>query len=62
MCVCLGGISFALLTTDHKNTKGSKDEMKKRGGGITATTGVAEHRGVRKRGLGWEESWEFCLD
>lgn len=32
MCVCGGGflgggISFALLTTDHKNTKGSKDEM-----------------------------------
>lgn len=28
-----GGISFALLTTDHKNTKGSKDEMEKKGGG-----------------------------
>lgn len=39
--MCVGffwgwGISFALLTTDHKNTKGSKDKM---GGGITATSG-----------------------
>lgn len=46
-----GGISFALLTTDHKNTKGSKDEM---GRGITATPGVAEHGGVSRRGVGWE--------
>lgn len=43
-----GGLSFALLTTDHKNTKGSKDEM----GGITATSGGAEHRGASRRGVG----------
>lgn len=32
MCFEEGGISFALLTTDHKNAKRSKDEMEGRGG------------------------------
>lgn len=32
-----GGISFALLTTDHKNRKGSKDEM----GGLLPLQGRA---------------------
>lgn len=47
------GISFALLTTDHKNTKGSKDKM---GGGDYChfRSGVAEHGRVSKRGVGWE--------
>lgn len=54
MCVWVlfflrGGLSFALLTKDHKNTKGSKDEM---GRGITATPGRAEHGGASRRGVG----------
>ena len=51
-----GGIRFALLRTgqDHKNTKGSKDEM----GGITEE---GRKTGQRGRGVGWE-TWGSCLD
>lgn len=47
-------ISFALVKTDHKNRKGRNDEMKKREGGISATSEVEEHGGVSERGVGWE--------
>lgn len=49
-------ISFALVTTDHKNTNGRKEEMKKkiRGGRISATSGMTEHGEVREKGVGWE--------
>lgn len=50
-----GEISFALVTTDHKNTKRRKEEMKKRRGGrISATSGLTKHGGEREKGVGWE--------
>lgn len=50
-----GEISFAPVTTDHKNTKGRKEEKEKREGGrISATSGMTEHGGVRERGVGRE--------
>lgn len=48
-------ISFGPVTTDHKNTKGRKEEMKRREEGrISATSGMTEHGWVRERGVGWE--------
>lgn len=50
-----GGISFALVTTHHKNTKRRKKQMKKsREGRISATPGMTEHGGVREKWVGWE--------
>lgn len=48
-------ISFAPVTTDHKNTEGrEEDEKKREGGRISATSGMTEHGGARERGVGWE--------
>lgn len=59
-----GKISFALVKTDHKNRKGRNDEMKKREGGISATSEVEGHRGVSERGVGWEMGGilQLCWD
>lgn len=50
-----GEISFAPVTTDHKNTGKRKEEMKTtRGGRISATPGMTEDGGVREKGVGRE--------